>query len=61
MRLQRVMTRHSVSCTGFVTHSCWHSGGVPSFFLIGRDGKIIANANLQGATLNQRLAEIFGH
>jgi peroxiredoxin len=36
-------------------------GGVPSFFLIGRDGKIIANTNLQGAALNQRLAEIFGH
>jgi peroxiredoxin len=35
--------------------------GVPSFFLIGRDGKILANANLQGAALNQRLAEIFGH
>jgi peroxiredoxin len=35
--------------------------GVPSFFLIGRDGKIIANANLQGTALNQKLAEIFGH
>lgn len=34
-------------------------GGVPSFFLIGRDGKIIANTNIQGAPLNQRLAEIF--
>lgn len=34
-------------------------GGVPSFFLIGRDGKIIANTNIQGEPLNQRLAEIF--
>jgi peroxiredoxin len=34
-------------------------GGVPSFFLLGRDGKIIANANLQGDALNQRLASIF--
>jgi len=34
-------------------------GGVPSFFLIGRDGKIIANTNVQGAALNQRLAEMF--
>jgi len=34
-------------------------GGVPSFFLIDRDGKIIANTNIQGAPLNQRLAEIF--
>jgi peroxiredoxin len=34
-------------------------GGVPSFFLIGRDGKIIANADLQGKALNKRLAEIF--
>ncbi len=34
-------------------------GGVPSFFLIDRDGKIIANANIQGAPLNQRLAEMF--
>ena len=34
-------------------------GGVPSFFLIGRDGKIIANTNIQGDPLNQRLAEIF--
>lgn len=35
--------------------------GVPSFFLIGKDGKIIANSNLQGEALNQRLATIFGH
>jgi peroxiredoxin len=35
--------------------------GVPSFFLIGGDGKIIANSNLQGDALNQRLATIFGH
>lgn len=34
-------------------------GGVPSFFLIGRDGKIIANTDVQGAALNKRLAEIF--
>jgi len=34
-------------------------GGIPSFFLIGRDGKIIANTNVQGAALNQRLAEMF--
>lgn len=34
-------------------------GGVPSFFLIGRDGKIIANANIQGAALNQRLVGMF--
>jgi peroxiredoxin len=34
-------------------------GGIPSFFLIDRDGKIIANANIQGAPLNQRLAEMF--
>jgi peroxiredoxin len=34
-------------------------GGVPSFFLIDRDGKIIANTNLQGASLNKKLAEIF--
>ena len=34
-------------------------GGVPSFFLIGRDGKIIANSNLQGEALNQRLAQMF--
>lgn len=34
-------------------------GGVPSFFLIGRDGKIIANTNIQGEPLNQRLAEMF--
>jgi peroxiredoxin len=34
-------------------------GGVPSFFLIGRDGKIIANTNIQGDPLNQRLAEMF--
>lgn len=34
-------------------------GGVPSFFLISRDGKIIAKTNLQGAPLNTRLAEIF--
>jgi peroxiredoxin len=36
-------------------------GGVPSFFLLGRDGKILANSNLQGAALNQKLVEIFGH
>jgi len=34
-------------------------GGVPSFFLIGRDGKIIANTNIQGAPLNAKLAELF--
>jgi peroxiredoxin len=34
-------------------------GGVPSFFLIGRDGKIIADTDIQGAALNKRLAEIF--
>ena len=34
-------------------------GGVPSFFLIGRDGKIIADTNLQGASLNAKLNEIF--
>jgi len=34
-------------------------GGVPSFFLIDRDGKIIANANLQGTALNNKLAQIF--
>jgi peroxiredoxin len=34
-------------------------GGVPSFFLIDRDGKIIANVNIQGVPLNQKLAEIF--
>jgi hypothetical protein len=34
-------------------------GGVPSFFLIDRDGKIIANANMWGASLNEKLAEIF--
>lgn len=34
-------------------------GGVPSFFLIGRDGKIIANTDVQGPALNKRLAEIF--
>ena len=34
-------------------------GGVPSFFLLDRDGKIIANANIQGASLNQKLAELF--
>jgi peroxiredoxin len=34
-------------------------GGVPSFFLIDRTGKIIANSNLQGAALNQKLAELF--
>jgi len=34
-------------------------GGVPSFFLIDRTGKIIANADIQGAPLNKRLAELF--
>lgn len=34
-------------------------GGVPSFFLIDRNGKIIANSDLQGAALNQKLALIF--
>jgi peroxiredoxin len=34
-------------------------GGVPSFFLIGRDGKIIADTDVQGTALNKRLAEIF--
>ncbi len=34
-------------------------GGVPSFFLVDRTGKIIANSNLQGAALNQKLAELF--
>lgn len=34
-------------------------GGIPSFFLIGRDGKIIANTDVQGEALNKRLAEIF--
>ena len=34
-------------------------GGVPSFFLIGRDGKIIASSNLQGEALNQRLTQMF--
>jgi peroxiredoxin len=34
-------------------------GGVPSFFLIDRTGKIIGNSNLQGAALNQKLAELF--
>ncbi|MGN6181773.1 MAG: redoxin domain-containing protein [Mucilaginibacter sp.] len=34
-------------------------GGVPSFFLIDRNGKIIANSDLQGAALNKKLAEIF--
>lgn len=34
-------------------------GGVPSFFLIDREGKIIANSDLQGAALNQKLASIF--
>lgn len=34
-------------------------GGIPSFFLIDRDGKIIANSDLQGTALNQKLAEIF--
>lgn len=34
-------------------------GGVPSFFLIGKDGKILANSDLQGEGLNKKLAEIF--
>jgi peroxiredoxin len=36
-------------------------GAVPSFFLIGRDGKIIANADIQGESLNKRLAQIFNN
>jgi peroxiredoxin len=34
-------------------------GGVPSFFLIDKDGKILANSDLQGEGLNKKLAEIF--
>ena len=34
-------------------------GGVPTFFLVDRNGKIIANSNLQGVALNQKLAELF--
>jgi peroxiredoxin len=36
-------------------------GAVPSFFLIGRDGKIIANADIQGESLNKRLAKMFNN
>ncbi|HVW98373.1 MAG TPA: TlpA disulfide reductase family protein [Mucilaginibacter sp.] len=34
-------------------------GGVPSFFLLDRSGKIIANTNMQGASLNKKLSELF--
>lgn len=36
-------------------------GAVPSFFLIGRDGKIIANTDIQGEPLNKRLAQLFSN
>ncbi len=36
-------------------------GAVPSFFLIGRDGKIIANSDIQGEALNKRLAKMFNN
>lgn len=36
-------------------------GGVPSFFLIDRSGKIIANSDLQGEGLNKKLAAIFNN
>lgn len=34
--------------------------GVPACYLIGRDGKIIAD-NVRGEKLNEKLSEIFGH
>ncbi len=34
-------------------------GGVPAFFLIDKDGRIMANSNLQGDGLNQKLVEVF--
>jgi len=36
-------------------------GAVPSFFLIGRDGKIIANTDIQGEPLNKKLAQLFNN
>jgi peroxiredoxin len=34
-------------------------GGIPSFFLIDRNGKILANTDVQGVGLNKRLADLF--